>query len=108
MLHTNANETAPSTTRDALRVVLGNLRASRFRLDVPTLDSLTWDDLADLDQMLGEAIEEVTGLLSPPSSDPHDREPAEYHFEPSSVEEAEYAFEEEAEYFITRQMEVAR
>jgi hypothetical protein len=97
-----------SLSTASVTVILGNLRASRCRLDVPTLESLTWDDLADLDIMLSEAIEEAKGLLTaPPTLDPHDYE---YYFTPGprTAEEAEYAFEEEAESFIERQMEVAR
>jgi len=39
---------------------------------VPDLSCLTWEELADCDQMLGEAIDEVKAMMSvAPVTDPH-------------------------------------
>jgi hypothetical protein len=38
-------------------------RASRYRLDVQSLNALTWDNLADVDGYLGEAVELLRGLM---------------------------------------------
>jgi hypothetical protein len=50
--------------RTHLQAALADVRASRNRLDVQSLDALTWDDLADVDNYLGEAVEALKRVVS--------------------------------------------
>lgn len=50
--------------RTRLEVALADVRASRNRLDVESLDALTWDDLTAVDDYLGEAVEELKRVAS--------------------------------------------
>lgn len=50
--------------RTRLQVALADVRASRNRLDVESLDALTWDDLTAVDDYLGEAVDELKRVAS--------------------------------------------